>query len=80
MEDVSQSRWYCHRGLGDLEGMKLDAAALRVADGDSSSPGEPSVDYLCRHLSLDLASWDIPLFSLEPHITKPENFVKRPRA
>lgn len=27
------------RGLGDLEGMKVDAAAQRVVEGDTVSPG-----------------------------------------
>jgi hypothetical protein len=27
------------RGLGDMEGMKVEAAVEQVAEGDSSSPG-----------------------------------------
>lgn len=34
-----------YRGLGDLEGMKMDAAAQRVVEGDTVSPGSLTWTY-----------------------------------
>ena len=41
-----------HRGLGDLEGMKVEAAAETVAEGDNVSPGKRSMSakYISVHI------------------------------